>query len=803
MKQLFINDVEVDLYENLAMPITYNIADILTPDKRNTSFSKTIKIPGSKVNDQLFNWIFDVSKEIVNAQSFINFTPEFNPSLSCSAKIFSNNVQYFAGIAQLVDIIVVGESHEYEINLTGSLKDLFLEIEGLNLENLDMSEYNHTYNVTKWKESWATKITKNGVDYVNFSAGVPTGEGYVYPTIDYGFQDGIYGFGSNTAISIEKVFPAIYVREYFTKIFALAGFTWESDFIDSELFRRLIIPYVYKADGVGAAEILKRSFRVRRTTGQSMGPVIAGRWHELNVDFNDKTTAPTYFDNWPAFDFTTPVFPSNPSLLVVSGWTVPKRGFYDLKTIVSGTVTTSVGGSMDVRVVIRVNGVAGNGSGRLAEGAIQSSALATTLNYSDTVEVKNVQLYAGDIVWVMVEFRRNISQFTGNVSATVTGGATFENKPISSLTAINGTFELNTAIPKGISIKDFFLSVLKMFNMYVEPTREDPTVLRIEPFTNFFTNPPTDEWIEDIGTPDSPKERSEKPCAALDSKTFIFKYKKDNDYFNEQYRNKHGKDYGEIQFDAVNDFVKGTKTVELIFSPTPVSSFGTAGSDMVIPRMFKLDSNGNIETYEGNIRILYYAGVKNVPANTWSWGLFNGQNQYAQAGHLDDPFNPTFDLLFSVPQEVYYGTVGQVVYTTNNLFNAYWLQFIREIVDSDSKLVTTWVHLTPKLMYDLDFRTPIHIKGTNYRLNKIIDYDPETASTKVELIRVKSGFTFVPAIEDVITEEDPRNFELIEGGSDEVVALSRTTDIDQIDGGTDAVINLGSANNIDYINGGR
>ena len=58
-----IDTVQIDLYENFPYSLNYNIADIREPEKRNTSYSKTIKIPGTKANNIVFDNIFEIDNE--------------------------------------------------------------------------------------------------------------------------------------------------------------------------------------------------------------------------------------------------------------------------------------------------------------------------------------------------------------------------------------------------------------------------------------------------------------------------------------------------------------------------------------------------------------------------------------------------------------------------------------------------------------------------------------------------------------------------------------------------------------------
>ena len=67
----------IDLLDNIPYSLNYAIADIREPDKRNSSYSKTIKIPGSKTNNIIFAHIFEI-----NIQSNFNAGYTFSTGLT-------------------------------------------------------------------------------------------------------------------------------------------------------------------------------------------------------------------------------------------------------------------------------------------------------------------------------------------------------------------------------------------------------------------------------------------------------------------------------------------------------------------------------------------------------------------------------------------------------------------------------------------------------------------------------------------------------------------------------------------------
>ena len=55
--RILLNGYDVDLIDEISMPLNFAIADIRNPEKRNTSFSKTLTIPGTSVNNDLFGML--------------------------------------------------------------------------------------------------------------------------------------------------------------------------------------------------------------------------------------------------------------------------------------------------------------------------------------------------------------------------------------------------------------------------------------------------------------------------------------------------------------------------------------------------------------------------------------------------------------------------------------------------------------------------------------------------------------------------------------------------------------------------
>lgn len=368
---------KLDLYGDIAIPVTFSIADIREPDKRKADFSKTITIPGTKHNNEVFNHLYEIGVDST-----------YDPRLKKEITLVQDGFEILKGIMEVTsikrdDYYVV----EYNVTLSGKLSNIFYNINDAVspttggvplLQDLDLSAYDHEYNVWNVKNSWDTKIKKNGVDYLNFSYSSPislmsvsydapsdramlhfatphafavgdklwinsqsfdlgnyqgnytvtavptstsiiinnefnplitdnginpmgtvmkvevTGEGYVYPMINYNKAS-----SAQESWAVTDFLPAVYVKTVWDKIFEDAGFEYQSNFINSQYFKRLVMPAtsnVTKTD----AELRANGFRagteewdpcshVLQTgvpyTGTASSPVVS-----LGVIFNNDSS---------------------------------------------------------------------------------------------------------------------------------------------------------------------------------------------------------------------------------------------------------------------------------------------------------------------------------------------------------------------------------------------------------------------------------------------------------------------------------------------------------------------------------
>jgi hypothetical protein len=227
MDRMFIENQEVNVSGEFSTLISYAIDDIREFGTKNSSFSKTLIIPGTKNNNKIFGNVYEIKGLNNYDPAMPNVNLNFNPAVKARCYYFRDSIQAIKGVLQLLEIKVKNGDVEYEVAITGELGGFVSDIAAKTLDVLDFSAYNHNYTIANIVASWD-------------NAGV--GSGYVYPHIDYGK----YSILKHNWI-FQTFRPALFAKEYIDKIFAgSVGYTYDSPLFNSARFKTIIVPHNQK-----------------------------------------------------------------------------------------------------------------------------------------------------------------------------------------------------------------------------------------------------------------------------------------------------------------------------------------------------------------------------------------------------------------------------------------------------------------------------------------------------------------------------------------------------------------------------
>jgi hypothetical protein len=669
MTRLFIEEKELDLTASISQQITYAIDDIRNVDSKATTFSRTIVLPGTARNNNLFGQIFDFNQANFTNDSLPNVEYNFNASKSAKCRLESDGMLVMKGILRLLQIVNDGGRIEYEVSIFGELGGFITKLGALKLQDLDFSEYDHDYTAENIEDSW---------DNDN------AGEGYYYPHIDYGD----YSAGSEKlSWNVGTFRPALFVKQYIEKMVAAAGYTLDFPLMATDRFKRLIIPYNRKILTANNTKILKQ--------------------YGVNQTFDDGTSTPLILSGGTG---------TLGSFTLLGDGEYKYTGATTVSTTLKIVVTYTYTGFPDTLVFrIRKNGVTIYTQDLIANGSISHTM--------------TVELSTNDILFF--QFISIINTQT----VTYLGKLDIDTDvAIPTPVLLDDEVKLNDTIPQNILQKDFFVSIIKLFNLYVYENSLVEKRLVIKPYVDFYIDQ-TDDYSDRV---DRSKPIVIKPMSELNSRYYQFKYKSDTDYWNELYRKRYNEGYGDRIFDSQYEFASETQTSEIIFAGTPI--VGYADEDKKYSTIFKRNGNEPTITEEQIDSVIRILQAKKITGIT-SWRLFTEDDsgvlgdftKYAYAGHFNDPDNPTNDLNFGSTKELFF--TGES--TGTNQFNVYYSPYMAEITDKDSRLLTCNIKFNGLQIANLDFSSYIWIDGGLYRLMRVIDYTPGTTdSCKVELLRV-------------------------------------------------------------------
>jgi len=380
----------LDLYDSIPIPITFSILDIREPEKRRTSWSKTITIPGTKNNNRIFSHVYEIGQDGWITIGNKSVYEGFNPNLRKECIVMNDGVQVMKGNLQLKKIKRDLDGNiEYEIALNGDLTSLFYDVGTTKISDLDLSEWNHAWNKTNIENSWYGNSKKSdGSSYASIASGTAiqiktiyrdattgrlaietytshglleddfvyinlntvtlpwlvaakgewnvtqrvsstkfvvnyfypialmnsgssitaptasnssycykrtaTGQGYVYPLISWGDE---YDYNS---FAVTNMSPAFYIKGIFDKIMKLTNSRYQSTFLDSQFFKRLILTQKKLSYELTPYELNDRRFCVGLTSSYT---------NKL-VGYNTGKAVQTYY--YPTY--TTSYVTTTPSL---------------------------------------------------------------------------------------------------------------------------------------------------------------------------------------------------------------------------------------------------------------------------------------------------------------------------------------------------------------------------------------------------------------------------------------------------------------------------------------------------------
>jgi len=697
-------------------PVKMNLSvSELNPFTPSSFYTQVFRLPGIGQNIKFFQDVYSV-----NGASF-------NPAAAAEAWVLSDGALFSIGNLNLQSVFTNDRTGniEYEVYFLGDTSDLTSSVGEGGMNTINAAELNHQLTYANVTASWgATAGATSGLKDGNI----------VYPLCEWGYTYGTGGTnknlpiqntlsdqysesftkGATSALTLEQMKPAIRVKWLFDKVLEDAGYSYTSEFLDSDYFTSMYMV----CDSDARATFSANAGSCQITAAEFKVPVTQTIQVPYNVAIANQDQAYN---------------------LLTRTWTAPVTGTYTLdwagyaKVIpIPGTTVRSA--AFRVHVYL-------NGTPYYSTGIYTTSTTFFFVGWGITFS--STSLTAGD------RFSLYIEQMAfGNTDAIF-----YDTR----FNASNGPNQVivSSFLPDDTILKkiDFLRSIIRMFNLVLEPSKTVQKSFVIEPWIDWVQSGDLLDWTRFY---DGSADKQASPVFFDQQRILKFSAAEDADFLNKRWQDQYKADYWYRQYDSEIKLIKGSQDIDVQFAPTPLQSIpakATQYPNWVFPSLGRIQAgdpdqpgSGQMQPISPIPRILHYNGLQSNPI---PWYLYNGLNSggTGQAQNfypLVSPFSSwppdqftTISLSYLSKPALWSAGSSYISQTSQDLYTKYWADYVEWLYDPFNRKVNLTLRLDPGDVLALRFNDRVWIKDSWYLIQNIQDYEVgENVLVKAELVKV-------------------------------------------------------------------
>lgn len=801
----------IELYgdENITMNVSF--AEIQDIRKKNSSYTQEFKVPGSKTNNEIFNYFFDI-----NAVAL-----DFNPKLKFEADLIYDGYEIFNGFIRLNSVTINKLEKIYSVTYYTQVGDLAANIGDKALCNVDTSSLNHSlYNnevafTTFFDPSMhnpqvirdTNPVYAQFLDTYNFGWDGPVSQGEVQYFLTYRG----YNYTGSTTGTIEDInyvetpilqysgvtrffdhfsspvpftylMPSLRIKKLYELICNQAGYFIQSEFFETDYFKRYYLPLSFNTEEPDMAEADNFDYYWVNTSGQSLGTTgitynIVGNANTFprrlvnpreiirdNLGFNPVTdnVGPSNINEWL---FQLPYGLINYEYEIITeytGSTVGSGNIVNLGTIVFNQyvnfdpiTSTLVGNPVSATQLLAYSDNNSGGSTILVNNS--ASLFNTSFN--------NFYYF---ITFTPIDPVEDVKVNEVSFSA------------ITETTRLPKIIELYKEMSCDHKQIDFISDINRMFNLVVVEHPIKPNTIIIEPVVNYIGKGENLDWTDKI---DFNSPQTLFPTTTLINGSIFASNKKDNDFINTEFFKRSNLTFGEQFFDLGIEY-KNEKTMLTQNLGQNTDYYLNASGDtnpalscFFITKENNVDGITNFEfrPFRSLPRVVFN-GVPIPTGNTQQNPIFyssrGGFPFYSLFNSISQPtgdiknLNRLTTYPFAIEGFSHYITYDQSdVFTDDELvypqlenqYDRYYYDYIEDLISEDNKILQCKMYLTPWEVSQLYFNETITIKNARFRINKITNLSLiEPGICDVELVKLTRDYIPTPTLfYDLVNCDDP------------------------------------------------
>ena len=733
--QLVVDGVFIDLYEQDPIKLTYSIEDITNTETKSV-FSRQFRVPATTHNFEFFSTAFEINGL------------DFDVTQKYEGIILDNGSEIIRGQFRMTKIYRSEKTGkiDYECLFLGETRSFGSVLGDKMIANLDFTEYSHTLAMAQVINSWQAYPEGALTD------GIFDGD-ILYPLVDFGNvynettgaptatdisgkpstgTTGDHFTENNQGLPANRFKPMIRARVVWDKIFETAGYTYTSNFIDSELFTKLYISCwgnepsrVVQTDAIG-------TWRARRNASTFAPGIIVYQQIEAGAGLGYNNTTGIY---------TVPTS--------VNGIPVTPSSVFNFGYSIEGGFGPDQFEAQDAQITGRVVHNSGGVITYYDSETATSGAGAGSSNYYFGSSGINITVSPGDQVYVEI----------------------VEDSPLGQFSATTGYFRCNSAVD-GVQIVnqikndykqiDFIKDIITKFRLVMSPNKLDRNNFIIEPWKDYIASGDYFDWTKKV---DLNKDFVIEPLFFTQTEEIDFMDREDKDYLNDLNLNEFGEVFGMLKVDSQNELLKGKRNVTTKIPPTPITQINpggySGGESFIIPQIYAVEPGSNPNYILQKIpmsphtRLLFYNGLQDTNlSSVWYDELNNTYTDYPMVSFYENFPNSIADLNLNWQIETGYAYeyTGFNPLLGQSAYQEYWSQYIESLYSKWGRRVTVYVEISSEDLREFSFDDLIFIKDTYYYVEKIYDAPiGQDTLVKVDLIKIERAVN----LDIVIPPDDP------------------------------------------------
>lgn len=416
--EIYINDQLVDLEDSEDIVKTFSIGAFGNITARTSNYSNTFKLPLTANNKNVFG-----SPDVVMSNSTL-------PYQKYKCEIYVDGVIVVRGFAQLT-----GVADAISVRVYSGNYDFYSLIKDKLLSDLDLSDYNHVWNLA------------------NVAASRTNTSGYIYPLIDY-HTDSPNAYIDNVSrqIDVRFMFFSFYIHTLIDKIVSEAGYTISGDLLTNADYLAIAIAFSndtyqgtnsaeFKALKADPESITSTSSKIQFTNDSTGGGFDTG--NNYNTSTYEYTAPQAMTANF-RVSLTTKVNP----------FQARRSGTHVQYTCLIYRERATIAGVVVSQPIGQLNG--------------------TTI--TNVIETGEINILSGDKLWVQIVHGDGIGDDVVTIQPE-----SFFTVVVASLSAFLGTINVSTNMPN-IKQGDFLKSILMKFGAYIQ-VNNDTLEIEVKQFS--------------------------------------------------------------------------------------------------------------------------------------------------------------------------------------------------------------------------------------------------------------------------------------------------------------------------------